>query len=92
MKEIELFSIFLNPNTTFISSNYKNHSIFKKWHLSFLLGCSLSISCAGLSTELLLFRNSEARHGFRESKLIFKKKSVSQIQINKLLRQNKNRK
>ena len=49
--------VLLNPNLQFVSSNYKNQSIFKTRHSTFLLGCSLSISCGCFSAELLLFRN-----------------------------------
>jgi len=51
------FLFILNPNPYVISSNYKNQSIFKTGHSTFLLGCLLSISCGCFSTELLLFRN-----------------------------------
>jgi hypothetical protein len=57
IKKYLLFSQHLNPNDLPVSSNYKNNSIFIIWHSSFLLGCSLSISCACIPAELFLFGN-----------------------------------
>jgi len=52
-----LFLQHLNPNDLPVSSNYKNNSIFILWHSAFHLGYSLSISCAYIPPELLLFRS-----------------------------------